>query len=214
MISILLPSRKRPELLIRCLSSIANNASNPASYEVCLRLHRDDLATIKLLPIILQICPVRVVIGFQHNGYNSLAWFYQECAAISRGDYVWIANDDVTVNTPGWDDVFKEYVRTKKDDAIVMPQTLIMGGSKYIDWLNNPFMFLPNKCWERCGMPRFVNQFDAALWTLLRQHGWRTDFVPIEVEHSHDPERNLKERAKELSPDYATDPHEHYMENL
>lgn len=63
-------------------------------------------------------------------------------------------------------------------------------------------------------MPKFVNQFDAALWTLLRQHGWRTDYVPIEVEHSHDPARNIKDRENERASAYDSDPHEQHMENL
>lgn len=212
MISVLLPSRKRTKLLLRCLRSLADNAT-PKNFEVCLRIHRDDTETLAALPEILSLCTVRVVIGLQHEGYKNLAWFYQEAAAIARGDYVWVMNDDCVVKTNGWDEVFLKHSQTVQN-TILMPHKLTAGGSTYLNNPCNPFMFLPNKCWEKCGQPRFSNQFDAALWSLLRNHGWNTDFPDVEIEHDRDPQRTAQDRQNEVSASYNSDPHESHMENL
>lgn len=209
MISVLLPSRKRLPLLIRCIKSIADNASSHDAFEICLRIHRDDLETIKELPYVLSLCTVRVVIGLQHGGYGDLSWFYQEAAAIARGDWVWVMNDNVVCDTRGWDLLIPSEVR----DVVIQPENHRLGGSTYEFDTTNPFMFVPNKSWEKCGHKRFGTPFDHSLWTLLREHGYPTEFIPIDVHHDHDPAKNAAERADEKSVRFDADPHEHHMEN-
>lgn len=208
MISVLLPSRKRTSLLCRCIASIAENASSRDSFEICLRIHRDDIETINALPKILTLCTVRVVIGLQHEGYNSLNWFYQEAAAIARGKWIWVMNDDVVCNTRGWD----EMVMGVKEECIIMPEHHRLGGSVYPRDTHNPFMFVPNRSWEKFGMKQFENPFDLKLWTLLRKNGYATKFIPIDVWHDWHPEQHEEERKNERGLD--SDPHEHHMENL
>ena len=210
MISVLLPSRKRPDLLMRCIKSIVDTADNPETFEICLRLHRDDEETIRRLPEILSLCTVRVIIGLQHGGYRDLSWFYQEAAAISRGNWIWVMNDDVVSVTKGWDTM----VHSQPDNVIVMPSRHKLGGSTYINDGHNPFMFVPNKAWEKYGVKRFGTPFDASMWGLFRQNGWETVFIPTEVFHDHQPAKNEEERKTEVSPNFTNDPHEHFMENL
>lgn len=210
MISVLLPSRKRPDLLIRCIKSIAETADNKDAFEICLRIHRDDTETISRLPEILSLCTVRVVIGLQHGGYRDLSWFYQESAAISRGGWIWVMNDDVVSMTKGWDTMVGEIPK----NVIVMPERNRVGDSVYINDGSTPFMFIPNKAWEKYGVTRFGTPFDHSLWKLLRDNGWDTIFIPIETFHEHRPDKNAEERKAEVSPNFQNDPHEHYMENL
>lgn len=210
MISVLLPSRKRPDLLIRCIKSIVDTADNKDAFEICLRIHRDDSETIARLPYILSLCTVRVVIGLQHRGYTDLCWFYQEAAAISRGDWIWVMNDDAVSVTKGWDTM----VHSQPNNVIVMPERHKLGGSTYINDGHNPFMYLPNKAWEKYGMKRFTTPFDLSLWTLFRNNGWQTVFIPTEIFHDWHPDKNTEERKTEISTNFDNDPHEHYMENL
>lgn len=195
---------------MRCIKSIADTADSHDNFEICLRIHRDDKATILMLPDLLSLCTIRVVIGLQHKGYESLSWFYQEAAAISRGDWVWVMNDDVVSKTKGWDTM----VMAQQPDAVVMPDTYYLGGSGYPKDTHNPFMFLPNKCWERYGVTRFGTPFDQQLWDLMKNNGWPTRFIPIEVWHDHRAHEHVEERKDEKSEKFNGDPHEHYMENL
>jgi len=208
MISVLLPSRKRLSKLTQCIKSIADNASSHDNFEICLRIHRDDTETIEALPELLKLCTVRVVIGLQHNGYSSLHWFYQEAAAIARGDWVWVMNDDVICRTKGWDDLLPADI----PKVILMPERFGNGGSMYERNPCTPFMFVPNKSWVKCGRPDFVDPFDARLWTLLREHGYETRYLPMEVWHDWDIEANERERKTELP--VINDLHEQHMENL
>jgi hypothetical protein len=119
-------------------------------------------------------------------------------------------NDDVVSKTKGWDTI----VIGQSPDAVVMPDTYYLGGSGYPKDTHNPFMFLPNKCWEKYGVKRFGTPFDHELWTLMEKNGWPTRFIPIEVWHDHRAHEHAEERRNERSSKFETDPHESYMENL
>jgi hypothetical protein len=119
-------------------------------------------------------------------------------------------NDDVVSVTKGWDTM----VMSQPQNVIVMPGRHKLGGSTYINDGCNPFMFLPNKAWEKYGVTRFGTPFDNSLWTLLRNNGWETVFIPTEVFHDHNPAQNAEERKTEVASSFPNDPHEHYMENL
>jgi hypothetical protein len=193
--SIVCPSRGRPNLLLKMIHSITTSASDWNRIEFCIRLHKDDIGTLRWIPQILTMAPnVRIVIGDPMRGYGDLSRFYEEALAIAKGDWIWVQNDDCTCDTKGWD----EQLSAHATNHIIMPEIHRLGKSTYTRDLHCPFMLVPNRCWVKyLGDAPMRDPFDAGLWTLLREHDWPTDFMPGLCVH-HDrkvPAEEDEERA-------------------
>lgn len=193
LISILCPSRRRLAWLTRCIQSIVSNADDQSCFEIIVRAHSDDKETIRGLWDLLSHKQLRVVIGHPLNGYSDLSRFYDEAAALAKGEWIWVMNDDVIVNSPKWDAAIKP----EPINAILMPNHHRLSGLNFLMDMHTPFMFVPNKCWQKYGVTNFDSPFDSGLWTLLRNNGWPTRFVEISVDHTR---KNDIELAEERQP--------------
>jgi len=202
LVSILLPTRKRPDMLVDCIRSILTSASGSSEFEFIVRIHRDDSKTLVLIPELIRTANIKIVIGYPHNGYDDLSKFYDDCAGVANGRFIWVMNDDVIVSGEPWDIA----LLGAPADHLIMPEIHKLGLSTYKNDPQNPFMFMPNKCWERYGIRKFDTPFDAGLWQLLRKNGWPTYYLPGVVVH-HD-----REDDKTLLPKRRQD--EEHMENL
>ena len=98
MISVLVPSRERPELLARSVESLGD-----AEIEVLVRVDEDDP---RLDGYAARFADL--VVGPRH-GYGSLHHYYNELAERARGDWLFIWNDDCVMETRGWLDVVRSY---------------------------------------------------------------------------------------------------------
>jgi hypothetical protein len=96
-ISLLLPTRGRPALVERLFRSIVDNTSHLERIEVILYVDDDDIGSHELGSEHLQ---VHRIIGppMSMGGYNST------CLVQAQGDIIMLANDDMVIGTPGWDD--------------------------------------------------------------------------------------------------------------
>ncbi|HEX7684649.1 MAG TPA: glycosyltransferase family A protein [Trinickia sp.] len=96
LVSLLLPTRGRPEQAKRLFESIAKTVSRPDRVEVVLYVDDDDIQSHDLDSD--DIAVKRIIGPPQSMGrYNSA------CLAASVGRIVALANDDMIVRTPGWD---------------------------------------------------------------------------------------------------------------
>ena len=96
-ISFLLPTRGRPTLAERFFRSIAETASRPERVEVILYADEDDTGSHHLDSDAVSV--VRIIgPKMSMGGYNSA------CMARAKGDILVLANDDMVIGTPGWDD--------------------------------------------------------------------------------------------------------------
>jgi hypothetical protein len=103
-ISVLIPTRERPEPLERCLRSLHDNASRPETVEYLLRTDEDEAPK----------KPQFTDASFYYNvrelrdkrlGYARLHECYRELGHIARGRIYLIWNDDAVMRTRGWDDL-------------------------------------------------------------------------------------------------------------
>lgn len=187
---------------MRCIQSIVAASSGAHEFEIVVRIHRDDGSTIALIPKLLPVANVKIVIGYLHTGYSDLAKFYDDAAGVANGKFIWVMNDDVVVSGMPWDIALVNAPR----DQLIMPEVHRLGFSFYKEDPQTPFMMMPNKCWEKYGVYKFETPFDAALWQLLRSHGWPTYYLPGVTVH-HDREEDVT-----LQPKRRLD--EEHMENL
>jgi glycosyltransferase involved in cell wall biosynthesis len=119
-ISILLPTRNRPNLLKQFLDSVVKNTENLSQIEIVLYIDDDDMHTQELdykdLNITRLIGP-RLTMG----AYN------YACLKYSVGNIIILANDDVIIHTPGWDvDVMKTIIFNNDKIFLAYPNDTIM----------------------------------------------------------------------------------------
>lgn len=105
LISLLLPTRGRPELARRFLQSVAEQSIDLKNVEIIIYIDKDDNESYSIgypgLKIVRIIGP-RLTMG----AYNS------DCLAKSRGEIIVLVNDDMVIRTFGWDE------RLRRIDAL------------------------------------------------------------------------------------------------
>lgn len=101
-ISLLLPSRGRPEGIQRLFRSIEEMTSNPAAVEVILRLDEDDPSS---RGITSDVFHVHEIVGPR----VSMGEYNTACMKAARGDILVCANDDMLVRTPAWDQLLIDF---------------------------------------------------------------------------------------------------------
>lgn len=141
-ISLLVPSRGRPELLRRFLESVLARSERPDRVEVVIYADEDDPSThghkVEALDVHTLIGP-RATMG----RYNTA------CLEKSRGDILCLCNDDLVIQTRGWDRIVREMHAAMQDRVyLAYPNDLFKGRSlsafpilsrKVCDLLGDPF---------------------------------------------------------------------------
>lgn len=109
MISVLLPTRGRPESLVESVNSLRETASRHgafAEFEVLVATDPDDTASF------MAACHLpgmhRVWVAPERYGYSRLHMYYNELARRARGDWLLLWNDDARMVTKGWDKVIED----------------------------------------------------------------------------------------------------------
>lgn len=96
MISVLCPTRGRPESMRRSAASLLDLADNPAGVEVLTACDTDDPRLAEYDPPTLVMEPL---------GYRGLHVYVNELAKVARGRWLFLWNDDAEMLTQGWDTV-------------------------------------------------------------------------------------------------------------
>jgi hypothetical protein len=110
MISLLLPTRKRPQGLRTSINSVLSNSSGQHKIEILLGVDDDDQETLDYLASpefagLQAQYPHGVVrhFVFKRKGYLNLHEYLNELAPHSKEDLVFFWNDDAIILTPNWD---------------------------------------------------------------------------------------------------------------
>lgn len=103
MISVLLPSRGRPEKLKQSVTRLLETAENPKAIEILIRMDLDDHESWAELP---KTDGVRITYIYgERYGYANLHQYYNELAEKARGEWLMVWNDDAMMEQKGWDTV-------------------------------------------------------------------------------------------------------------
>lgn len=111
-ISVLLPTRGRTDVLKKSLESLINSASDPSRLEILLGLDDDDE---DIRPFIeKEIAPFMQEKGvecraniFEPLGYKKLNIYVNTLASSATGQWIFFWNDDAIMETQGWDDIIE-----------------------------------------------------------------------------------------------------------
>lgn len=110
MLSILLPTRKRTELLRRSLHSLLANAYDNSKIEYLLAFDEDDKDSVyyfitKIIPLFRQYQANYNITISQRYGYNKLHHYINDLASIATGDWLFFWNDDAIMKTKNFDKI-------------------------------------------------------------------------------------------------------------
>jgi len=120
-ISLLLPTRGRAELLRRFLESVLARSERPDLVEVVVYADADDPSSHGFQ---VEGLEVRTIVGPR----ASMGDYNTACFERSRGDIVVLANDDVVIQTRGWDRKLREMHAAMQDRVyLAYPNDLFKG---------------------------------------------------------------------------------------
>jgi hypothetical protein len=114
LISLIVPTRGRPEGMLSFLESVRDHASAPQNIEVVMVVDQDDPESQAITFEGLSLVTVAVPPGSTMGSLNMVGY------RASRGKYVMLTNDDVAVRTPGWDDKTLAAFRSFGDEIVLV----------------------------------------------------------------------------------------------
>lgn len=104
LVSVLLPTRGRPERLKASVASLYRQAECPEKIECLLRVDADDAETLVTAARLGPAYPnVVATVGPRGNGYADMHEWVNTLAATARGDWLLLWNDDCLMLTEAWD---------------------------------------------------------------------------------------------------------------
>lgn len=111
LVSILLPTRARPEALAESIGSLFETVGDASSFQVLYGVDEDDRATRRGLAVGGPDSPAawvrpnwdRVCVFEQRHGYANLHEYVNGLVPHARGKWLMLWNDDAVMQTYGWD---------------------------------------------------------------------------------------------------------------
>jgi glycosyltransferase involved in cell wall biosynthesis len=175
MISLLLPSRKRPEILRRMIQSVRNTADSDV--EIVVRFDDDDESSMKA-------AQKDGAIVFSGPRLREMTIYWNECYYVSKGKIICQANDDLTMASKGWDTMLEKAFAEVPDKIMLCHGSDVFGhGSNFgphafvhRKWVETLHYFIP---------PYFSSDFGDAWINELANMIGRRRFLPFNIEHRH-----------------------------
>lgn len=179
LISILIPSRGRPESFIRTVETAKQLSVHPRSVEVIAYLDEDDAHNYAeddhwLFP------DARYIVGPQ----RLLSECWNECYAQARGEILMHCGDDIVFRTPSWDAEVRRVFAASEDKILLVhgddcsPNTdaLATHGFLHRRWIETLGYFVP---------PLFSSDWNDVWLTEVADMIGRRVKIPIVTEHMH-----------------------------
>lgn len=180
-ISLLLPTRQRPNQLSRMVNSVIDTARHPELVEIVAYVDRDDPS---YDGVEFDIDHTWVRGPRSHDGLVNLSVMWNHCYASCEGDIVMHCGDDIVFRTPDWDVIVREAF-----DAVPDKVLFAFGQDGYQDGNNfGTHGFIHRKWVETVGYlfpPLFVSDYNDAFLNDVAKLIDRHREIPIYTEHMH-----------------------------
>ena len=105
LISVILPSRGRPEGLWNAVHQTRKHMQDKGLAEFIVKADEDDDETVSIVKSWQATLPVKLIVSPRGRGYHDLARYTNECCQVATGDWLLLLNDDAEIITPEWDQV-------------------------------------------------------------------------------------------------------------
>lgn len=187
-VSIMIPTRGRPDGVLRTIESIRNTTS-PERVEIILRGDDDDPSFTDLEDK-YDAEPgwenVYFITGPRFEGYKSLDKFYEECSAMAIGAWLMMFNDDTLTEGKAWDE---ELSKIPTNGFLCHAAVNYLNASRYVTGPGpdpySPFPIVPNRFWKALGHDRIENQVDIWFCKIANKAGWQhINLARLTVRHN------------------------------
>ena len=171
-ISILCPTRKRKDALEKSLNSLKERMSPDNQLELLLAFDNDDKES---LDYAIEKFPEAVFISSPRKGYKNLNLYYNALGGVSTGDWLFVWNDDLLMETQNWDKIIEGYGDKFR----------ILNPKNNHSWSDKISLFpiVPRKYYEILGHISFSPHNDTwveEIGNLLNESLSEKVFIPIE----------------------------------
>ena len=178
-ISLIVPTRNRPEQLRKLITSAYETASDPDNVEFCFYIDNDDTVSEEVI-LSFNNKNIKYMIGERYI----LASLWNDAFELATSDIFWHGNDDIIFRTPGWDKAVLEAFETYDDKIVfVYPasgnpnQKSGTHGFLHRNWVNTVEYFMP-PFFSSDGCDGWINEVALVLNRIV--------FLPnVLIEHMH-----------------------------
>jgi len=177
-ISILLPTRKRTEAVVKSIGSLLARATDPSQIEILIAYDNDDdesreFFSTTWFPFLEQAGTTTKVFETERFGYLRLYKYVNFLAEHATGDWIMFWNDDALMLTDNWDD---EIIKNDGWFGLLRMPCVTM---------NHPFALfpiIPREWVDFFGQVSPVNHSDWWIYNVTVPVG-RMKNIPVEVYH-------------------------------
>lgn len=178
MISVLCPTRGRPESVERMIESAWETADT--DIEIILHADRDDPQLDQTAALLVEFPGVRLLV----DDRMLLSEYWNRCAAVAHHDVLMQCGDDIVFRTPGWDAVvLAAFERVPDRIALVygddgfQHEAMATHGFLHRRWMETVGYFVP---------PYFASDFNDLWLTEVARALGRLVYLPhVLTEHMH-----------------------------
>ena len=153
LISVIFPSRKRIKFLNEALYSLYSSADldNP-NFEVIVKVDFDDPETLDYIKNWSnEYENLYFIVSSRKKGFLNLTDFYEDCIDLAKGQYMFIFNDDLLIETQNWNSILNSHLN---DFKIYFP---------YVNGYREAFFIIPKELYTTLGHISPHNQSDTYL---------------------------------------------------
>lgn len=198
LVSLLMPTRGRPQLALRSLRSLAEHTAKPARIEIMLAVDEDDLASWDQMRAGLVDLPFPYqCVAYEPLGYGRLHEYNNSLAAKAQGKWLFIWNDDCLMETPRWDD----FVAEVGDDFGLLDPIISNAHEQFQRGL---FPLVPKRWFSIVGHISLSCQTDTYLTLVANALGCRYA-APFSIYHDRYDETGHNNDATYQARTYQTD---------
>lgn len=180
-ISVLCPTRKRPQNMHKLCSSLYDTADNPQQIELIFYIDSDDEQSVSMFDLLDS--------KYENISYVSgerivLSQMWNECWKVAKGEIYFHCGDDIIMRTPGWDtEVINKFNQYEDHIMFVHGNDLYhpfpgFGTHGFIhrNWTDTVGYFVP---------PYFSSDYNDTWLNEVSDMIMRHFSVPIITEHMH-----------------------------
>jgi hypothetical protein len=174
LISFLIPTRERTELLISSMNLLIDNAVKPEELEFLIKFDTDDIKSIAefLSNDICKIIDYKVLITDRKGGYADLYIDINDLCRMATGEFLMLYNDDAFMTTPRWDDHVRKH---SGKFCVLWPHS----GNR----IHNCFPIVHRKYFEILGHFSLQTHNDTWVEEVSRKAGIEIDTPEIFIRH-------------------------------
>lgn len=185
-ISILVPTKARPNLLRQLHDSAAETASGKMGFEIIAYIDEDESAYIEEL-----MAPLTYLALFRAREKVNLSEMWNRCWELATGEIGMLCGDDIVFRTQGWDDMVREAFAQYPDRIAYVygrdgahDESLGTHGFLHRNWTDAVGYFVP---------PYFESGYNDVWLTEIAETIGRRVYLPdLYTEHMH-PELGKRE---------------------